>query len=163
MLKLQLQKRRIDETIFDLCPFPELKQLMAGFLPQVFHWTSFKGEQNTRLQKNKYMKAQDDEGTFLIFLSWSSRSEEQKTAPRKPAPTNNGDPGGNKIAFALKSNSHWWFMKQNITMANTDEVVVKQYISQEHLGLETECRRAPRRFFSLQIVWQFLFLKKYKF
>ena len=103
-----------------------------------------------------------DEGTFLIFLSWLSRSEEQKTAPRKPAPTNNGDPGGNKIAFALKSNSHWWFMKQKITMANTDEVVVKQYISQERLGLETECRRAPRRFFSLQIVWQFLFLKKDK-
>ena len=57
------------------------------------------------------MKAQDerfyfDEGTFLIFLSWLSRAEEQKTAPRKPAPTNNGDPGGNKIAVVLKSNSH---------------------------------------------------------
>ena len=64
-----------------------------------------------------------DEGTFLIFLSWLSRSEEQKTAPRKPAPTNNGDPGGNKIAFALKLNSHWWFMRQNITMVNIDEVV----------------------------------------
>ena len=135
-----------------------------------------------------------DEGTFLIFFSWLSRSEEQKTAPRKPAPTNNGDPGGNKIswlphstylyldfhlcsmttlkehsreicykkiAFALKSNSHWWFMRQNITMVNTDEVVSKT-ISQEQRGLETGCRRAPRRFFSLQIVWQILFLKKYK-
>ena len=28
-----------------------------------------------------------------------------------------------KIAFALKSNSHWWFMRQNITMVNIDEEV----------------------------------------
>ena len=38
------------------------------------------------------------EGPFLIFLSWLSRSEEQKTAPRKPAPTNNGDPGHYKYS-----------------------------------------------------------------
>ena len=45
---------------------------MAGFLPQVFHWTSFKGEQNTRLQKNEYMKAQDER--FILFLLFSNIS-----------------------------------------------------------------------------------------
>ena len=67
-----------------------------------------------------------------------------------------------KIAFALKSNSHWWFMRQNITMVNTDEVV-SETISQEQRGLETGCRRAPRRFFLCKLFDKIHFWKNTHF
>ena len=64
-----------------------LKQATAASLPQVFHSTSFKGVHLLLLLPTFRFWCQHENSIFL-----PSRSEEQKTAPRKPALTN-GDGG----------------------------------------------------------------------